>query len=124
MLNPARPPMHHHMNLHNEPFQKIATQQKTIELRLNDEKRQRIHVGDTITFTSTTDTTQQVHCIVRQLHHFQHFIELYASLPLEKCGYSLDEVSNAHPTDMLAYYTLEQQDQYGVVGIELQVISK
>lgn len=115
--------MHHHMNLHAEPFYKIATRQKTIELRLNDEKRQRIHIGDTITFTNTTDTNQQVQCIVLQLHHFHNFSELYTALPLQQCGYSLTEVSNAAPSDMLAYYTLEQQERYGVVGIELQLMS-
>ena len=38
------------MNLNPEPFEMIFSGQKTIELRLNDEKRQMIKVGDMIEF--------------------------------------------------------------------------
>lgn len=42
--------MEHTMWLDDEPFSKILTREKTIELRLNDEKRQKIQVGDIIFF--------------------------------------------------------------------------
>ena len=38
----------HHMKLHASPFEKIKSGEKTIELRLFDEKRRQIKVGDTI----------------------------------------------------------------------------
>ena len=38
----------HEMRLHNEPFVLIKDGTKTIELRLNDEKRRQIKVGDYI----------------------------------------------------------------------------
>lgn len=37
------------MRLHKEPFELIKNGSKTIELRLYDEKRQMINLGDTIT---------------------------------------------------------------------------
>lgn len=40
----------HIMNLKPSPFAKIQAGTKTIELRLYDKKRQRIEVGDIITF--------------------------------------------------------------------------
>ena len=40
--------MTHKMNLHNDPFEKIACGIKNIELRLYDEKRRLIKVGDEI----------------------------------------------------------------------------
>ena len=43
----------HIMKLHPRPFAKIKDGSKTIELRLYDEKRQRISVGDTLRFVNT-----------------------------------------------------------------------
>lgn len=40
----------HDMRLNEEPFNMIANNMKDIEYRLNDEKRQQIQIGDTITF--------------------------------------------------------------------------
>jgi ASC-1-like (ASCH) protein len=44
--------MKHEMRLHDGPFKLIKAGSKTIELRLYDEKRQEIKVGDEIEFTS------------------------------------------------------------------------
>lgn len=46
----------HVMNLTPAPMQEIRTGNKTIELRLNDEKRKQISVGDTIKFINTEDS--------------------------------------------------------------------
>jgi uncharacterized membrane protein len=45
--------MRHEMTLFEEPFNKIRDKQKSIEVRLNDEKRQNIKVGDIIRITSS-----------------------------------------------------------------------
>ena len=42
----------HKMNLNNSPFHRIKDRTKTIELRLNDEKRQLLKEHDTIEFTN------------------------------------------------------------------------
>ena len=42
--------MVHCMNLEPSAFLKIADGSKTIELRLNDKKRQKINIGDRIEF--------------------------------------------------------------------------
>lgn len=39
------------MKLQQKPFDSIKTGQKTIEMRLNDEKRRLINIGDEIEFT-------------------------------------------------------------------------
>ena len=35
------------------------------------------------------------------------------------CGYTPEDIDRAHPSDMEQYYSVEEQKQYGVVGIEL-----
>ena len=108
----------HGMNLNAAPFEKIKSGEKTIELRLWDEKRQKINPGDTIVFTNTA-TGETLTKTVVKLHRFDNFEELYRSLPLLQCGYTEEDVSKAKASDMEQYYSAEQQRAYGVVGIEL-----
>ncbi|MGN0477764.1 MAG: ASCH domain-containing protein [Ruminococcus sp.] len=116
--------MTHNMKLNPEPFNMISSGQKTIELRLNDEKRQLINVGDKIVFTNTADSEQKITAVVVDLHKFNSFEELYDTLPLLKCGYTEKDIIKANPKDMELYYSKEQQKKYGVLGIEIRITSK
>lgn len=49
--------MTYEMNLNRQPFDMIKSGRKTIELRLNDEKRKNIMAGDRISFTSPDGDT-------------------------------------------------------------------
>ncbi len=109
----------HQMNLNPEPFKMIKSGKKTIELRLYDEKRQAVKIGDTIVFTNIADENEKLRATVLKLHIFKNFEELYNTLPLLKCGYTEEDVSTAHFSDMEAYYSADKQKQYGVVGIEI-----
>lgn len=108
--------MEHEMRLDPEPFRMIESGEKTIELRLYDEKRRKIATGDTIVFTET-ETGKTIAVSVTALYVFPSFDELYRALPLTHCGYTPENVDAADPKDMLTYYTAEQQRQYGVIGI-------
>lgn len=112
--------MKHLMNLHSAPFEKIRSGKKTIELRLYDEKRRLISIGDEIEFVSSSDSTQSLNCRVIALHKFSSFEELYNNLPLLKCGYTENDISTASPDDMDLYYSKENQNKYGVIGIEIE----
>ena len=114
--------MTHYMNLVPSAFSKIAEGSKTIELRLNDEKRQRINVEDTVVFNCSS-TNGILTAQVSRLHKFSDFKELYNALPLEKCGYTVAELDTAHYTDMEQCYTKEQIKKYGALGIELCNVS-
>ena len=113
--------MHHEMSLRPGPFEKIADGSKRYELRLLDEKRKQIAVGDSLVFTNTENGTE-LRCVVKSLHCFANFAELYAALPLDQCGYLPKELADARPEDMEAYYPPEKQKQYGVVGIEIELL--
>lgn len=109
--------MLHKMKLKLSPFEKIKNGSKTIELRLYDEKRQRVSIGDFIEFTCLDDPKQKIQTRVTALHRFNSFAELYAALPKEKLGYNLADTPD--PNHMDDYYTREDQEKYGVLGIEL-----
>ena len=109
--------MTHSMKLHDAPCRMIKNGIKTIELRLYGEKWRKISIGDTIYFKAKSGTFTT---IVKALHIFRNYEELYASLPLDKCGYAPNELATASPDDMLEYYSKVQIENYGVVGIEIE----
>ena len=112
----------HVMNLTSAPMQEKRTGNKTIELRLNDEKRKQISVGDTIKFINTEDSNDTLRVKVVDLFLFSSFAELYDNLPLLNCGYNEDNINTASPDDMEMYYSREKQNKYGVVGIEISLL--
>ena len=107
------------MKLHNSPFLKIKERTKTIEIRLYDEKRRNIKENDIIEFTNRL-TDEKTCAQVIKLHLFNNFEELYAHFDKISLGYDKDEIAN--PEDMNIYYSKEEQQKYGVVGIELKLI--
>ena len=114
--------MKHQMKLQDAPFEMIEKGIKTIELRLLDEKRRLIQVGDKIEFVHVKNAARVLNSRVIALHVFASYEELYANLPLLKCGYTKEDIHTARPSDMDVYYTKEKQKKYGVVGIEIELI--
>ena len=106
------------MRLHNSPFKLIKSGTKTIEMRLNDEKRQLIKVGDSIKFINRV-TEEEMVTLVMGLHYYDSFDELYKHFDKVSIGYAEDEEAN--PDDMSQYYNKDDILKYGVVGIEIEV---
>lgn len=111
--------MKHDMKLNAVPYEKIKDGRKTIELRLNDEKRQKINVGDTLFFGHTEEEAFLV-CTVNALYHAPSFAELFECVDGKKCGYE----GKAEPDSMRAYYTQEQEEKYGVLGIAVEDVTE
>ena len=110
----------HVMQLNDGPFCSIKDKSKTIEMRLFDEKRQKIKVGDVIKFLKKSNRDEFVFAKVKNLHRFKNFEELYKNFDKICLGYGQDDI--ALPEDMAQYYSEEEIKLYGVVGIEIEVI--
>ena len=61
------------MNLAPSPFKAISSGKKTVEMRLYDERRVNIKVGDEIEFENTV-TGQKIRCAVKGLKRFKDFL--------------------------------------------------
>ena len=109
-------PMTYEMKLREAPFLAIKEGRKDIELRLYDEKRKKLAVGDTVIFTCT-ESGERLYAAVKALHPFPDFSAIYAAFSKERFGYGENET--ADPCDMLAYYPEEEIRRYGVLGIEI-----
>ena len=107
------------MRLQHAPFLAIKEGRKNIEMRLYDEKRSLIKVGDSVELTDV-ETGETLLCEVVQMHRYASFQELYSHHDKISIGYAENEEAN--PADMLAYYPKEEVKRYGVVGIEIRLL--
>lgn len=107
------------MHLKEEPFNSIKNGTKTIEMRLFDEKRQQLKIGENIKFINGK-TGEELLTKIVNLHKFKSFEELYKNFDKIKLGYKEWEVAKS--SDMLKYYPQSEQQKYGVVGIEIKLI--
>ena len=107
------------MKLSAEPFGKIAQKEKVIESRLCDEKRQQIALGDEIIFSENDHPKNMVHTKVVGLLRYSSFKQLFADHePSLLGGENRDFLLN----QIKQFYSDEDEQKYGVVGIRIAVI--
>jgi len=104
------------MRLHDLPFAQIKAGKKWVEIRLFDEKRQKIKEGDNLIFVNI-QSGETLRCSVQKLAQFPDFIALYEAYEPKALGY--EEGEKVDPADMLEYYTIEDVKAYGALAIEL-----
>lgn len=109
--------MKHKMSLGLTPFYNmVKAGTKTVELRLWDEKRRQIKVGDEIEFTNGDDTTRVV---VRGFYLSDTFENLFQMFDVRDAG--MNDVAVA-VTKIAQIYSLSRQLEYGVVGIKIALV--
>lgn len=111
----------HFMKLNKEPFDKIKSGKKTIEIRINDEKRRRIKVNDIIVFSCVDNPNNKLTVQVKALYPFNSFRELYSTFDFSEFG--CDGYTIKKMLDKTALiYTAEMENKYGVLGIKVELI--
>lgn len=113
--------MIHEMRLNNEPFNKIKEGTKTVELRLLDEKRKTLRVGDKIIFTNRTNN-EKIDVLVTNLFKADSFEPIYEKY--SKVAMDYNEEDEAKPEDMEEYYSKEEIKKYGCIAIEIEKVLK
>lgn len=110
----------HKMNIRQPYFSMITSGTKIIELRLNDEKRQKIKIGDKIEFSCAENIEDKLLVKVTALYKAEDFKTLCEIIDIKKAGLS------GTPEEVLStveeFYSKEKQKKYGVVGIEVKRI--
>lgn len=111
--------MTYQYTLYNEPFQAIKDGYKTVEMRLYDEKRRLLRIGDHIVFANR-DNGETLEVIIQGLKRYKDFVELYDAYPDKRViGYAPGET--ADPKDMLRYYGQDLIDKWGALAIEISL---
>ena len=107
------------MKLAAEPYNKIASGKKVIESRLFDETRQAISIGDQIIFSENDKPENSITTVVKGLLRYQTFKELFADHESSLFG---EESRDFILNQIKQFYSDEDEQKYGVVGIRLQLL--
>lgn len=110
----------HKLNVQEKYYNLLKSGQKTIELRLYDDKRKAIKVGDTIEFTNNSDSSDNFVAKVINLHQAKDFASLCEKIDCRQAGMSTNEELIKVLEE---FYSLERQKELGVIGIEVKKIS-
>jgi len=86
------------MRLNPEPFERIKSGLKKNEVRLNDEKRKKISAGDTIIFSKRPELSEKIRVRVLGRKEVKSF------------------------PNMDKFYPKEEQDKYGFVIFDIEVL--
>lgn len=105
------------MHLHPTPFAQIKSSQKTIELRLNDEKRRLIKIGDEIEFINR-ETEEKISARVVELLTFPDFETLLDNCEISDCG---AETKEELLVVLSEFYNRDDVERCGVLGIRVMV---
>lgn len=105
------------MHLYEPSGELVASGLKTIEVRLYDEKRRNVNIGDEITFIRNDGS--EINIIVTGITVCASFKDLYNHVNVIEIGYK--SVSEADYNDMYKYYSKSEEDEYGVVGIKFEL---
>ena len=104
------------VHLHSDVFDIVKNGKKDIEVRINDEKRRLLKVGDTLVFLRRPNDDEEIRTKVVGLEYYDYFENLVDHYDMERIylsGYTKEQYLN----EMKRFYTLEEQEQNGVVAI-------
>lgn len=109
----------HKLNVKEKYYTLLKTGDKTIELRLNDDKRKAIRIGETIEFTNASNLKDSFLAEVVNLHYAESFAALCQKIDCVQAGMAnKEELLNV----VKEFYPEERQKTFGVVGIEIKRI--
>lgn len=113
--------MEHILKLQPKYFDYIDKGTKRIELRLYDEKRKKINIGDTIIFRKEPELEIEMKVKVIGLLRYNTFKELFEDFNIEVMADK--SMTKQELLDVLEeFYTPEKQMEYGVIGIRIEKI--
>ncbi|MCL2851123.1 MAG: hypothetical protein FWE01_02050 [Firmicutes bacterium] len=110
--------MKHLMHLTNNSFARIKNGEKTVELRLFDEKRKKVKVRDIICFYNETES-EKLFARVTGFMRYSSFAELFSRTDKKRLGYRDNETPD--PQHLRKFYTAEDEKKYGVIGIVFEL---
>ena len=113
--------MKHEMKLQPKYFEYILNGTKRIEIRLNDEKRQLINIGDEIEFVKEPELTEKFSAKVVGLLRYNSFEDMFKDFDIKMLA---DEsMTKEELIGVLEeFYTKEKKEIYGVLGIRIELI--
>ena len=109
------------MNIHldEDIFEVVKNGTKTVEVRVNDEKRRKLKVKDKITFLKRPDEIEKIDAVIENLTYYKNFEELVKDYKIEELY--LSNFTKKEFLDLLKrFYRDDEINKYGVVAIRFK----
>ncbi len=110
--------MIHTLRLHAAPFRRISEGSQSIEVRLNDEKRQAMQPGDVIMLISRENPEMHLSARIKRMDQYPTFKEVFE----ENDAKDLAAEGPDEWKRMYEYYTPEDEAKYGAVAIRIELL--
>lgn len=111
----------HTLKLDEKYYNYILHGSKRIELRLNDEKRKSMSIGDILTFYKQPLLEENFKTKIVDLIYFNSFNEAISNLPFELIADKNDNKQSLL-NDLNRIYSKEKQENYGVICIKIELL--
>ncbi len=113
--------MEHKLKLQPKYYNFILNGTKRIEIRLFDEKRKQIKIGDTIKFLKEPDLKESFNTKVIELLRYNNFNDMFKDFDISILA-DISMTKEDLIKELEQFYTKEKQYKYGVVGIRIELI--
>jgi len=104
------------MGLYGQYFDSITEGKKKVEVRLNDEKRRKIEVGDSIEFIKVPEQDETVQVQVTDLKIYDTSQAMYEDIPFQDFDcerWTIQEMIDG----TYEIYTPKQEEKWGTLAI-------
>ena len=112
--------MKHILKLQPRYYESMKNGVKQIELRLFDEKRKNIKIGDEIEFKKEPDLNESFIARVKPILLYENFESLIDDYPIEILS-DLNTNKKELVEELNKFYSKQKQEQYNVVGIRVEL---
>lgn len=113
--------MEHELKLQPRYYEYILDGTKDIEIRLYDEKRQKINIGDIIIFKKEPELNESFKVKVVGLLRYENFDGLFNDFTIDRLADKSMKKSELLE-ELEKFYTKEKQKEYGVLGIRIEKV--
>ncbi len=107
------------IHLDSDIFEIVKNGTKTVEVRLYDEKRRKLKVGDTLVFLKRPDDIEQIKTKITNLEVYKNFKELIKHYEMKEL-YLESYTKEMFLEELKRFYTEEEQEKYGVLAITFE----
>lgn len=104
------------VHLHEDVFEIVKQGIKDIEVRVNDEKRRKLHVGDTLLFLKRPLEIETIKATVTALEYYDSFEELVDHYEMKRI-YLENYTKEMYLKEMSRFYKDEEVKEQGTVAI-------
>lgn len=105
------------VHLHPDVFDIVSKGVKDIEVRVNDEKRRKLKVGDDLIFLKRPFDEESIYAKVVGLDYYNSFSELIENYEMARI-YLPNYTKEMWLKEMARFYSDDEQYKYGVVAIK------